>query len=146
MARGCERQNSLEQRQLRPATEANLAHSHAVADVAGLQEALDRKVAKAGDTLSDALTMPGLTLFHADWSGELQLHRPGGRTLHFRADPSLNHLVIHRPKGAPYACIEPVSHVADGFNLHALGVGGTGTHMLAPGEILCGGFDISIDW
>ena len=97
-------------------------------------------------TVTDSCLEAGdVTLFHAEWSGELQLHRRSGRNLRFRAEPILNHLVIHRPKGAPYVCIEPVSHVADGFNLHALGVVGTGTHVLASGEILCGGFDISID-
>ena len=50
----------------------------------------------------------------------------------------LTNLVLHVPVGAPYACIEPVTHVADAFNLAAAGVEGTGARVLQPGETLAG--------
>ncbi len=39
-----------------------------------------------------------------------------------KGDPALDHLILHRPATGGYLCIEPVSHVADGFNLAARGV------------------------
>ena len=48
----------------------------------------------------------------------------------------LTHLVAYVPRGAPYLCVEPVSHVANGFNLAAAGVEDTGTHVLEPGATL----------
>jgi aldose 1-epimerase len=40
------------------------------------------------------------------------------------------------PPGQDHLCIEPVSHVNDGFNLLERGVEGTGVRVLAPGETL----------
>lgn len=83
-----------------------------------------------------------VTLFHGDWTGTLTLGRGDGTTLRLSADGALTHLVVHRPANAPYVCVEPFSHVADGFNLHARGVPGTGTRVLAPGETLQGSVEI----
>ena len=58
--------------------------------------------------------------------------------LRIQADSVFSHLVVHRPPSQAYLCVEPVSHVADGFNLAARGVAGTGARMLAPGESLGG--------
>jgi aldose 1-epimerase len=60
------------------------------------------------------------------------------------ADPVLSHLVLHRPAGIDYICIEPVSHVADGFNLAARGIANTGTRALDPGDILSGGVTMDV--
>lgn len=80
-----------------------------------------------------------ITRFHAGWTGALRVLSAAGATrLRIRGDGALRQLVLHRPAHAPYACVEPVSHVADGFNLHARDMPGTGTHILAPGESLCG--------
>ncbi|UUZ63486.1 hypothetical protein LP417_29080 [Polaromonas sp. P1-6] len=84
-----------------------------------------------------------VTLFHGQWAGEVNLRQGNGTHVRFTAQGNLNHLVIHRPAQAPYLCIEPVSHVADGFNLHARGVPGTGTRILAPGEALRGAIEIT---
>lgn len=87
------------------------------------------------------------TVFHAGWPGALSIRRgsaQGPERLRLQAQGALDHLVIHRPGGSPYLCVEPVSHVADGFNLHAQGVPGTGTRVLAPGESLQGWLQITV--
>jgi len=43
-----------------------------------------------------------------------------------------------------YLCLEPVSHVADGFNLAARGVAGTGAVLLPSGGVLRGQMTISL--
>jgi aldose 1-epimerase len=48
------------------------------------------------------------------------------------------HLVIYVPPGQDFFCIEPVSHVNDGFNLLDRGVEDTGVHVLTPGQTLAG--------
>lgn len=80
-----------------------------------------------------------LTRFHADWARDLRVLSPaGGARLHLHCDGALDQLVLHRPAKAPYVCAEPVSHLADGFNLHAQGLPGTGMRVLAPGDCLRG--------
>lgn len=80
----------------------------------------------------------GMTEYVGGWAGSLTVGLPEGARLQLRADPPINHLVVHRPDSAAYLCLEPVSHVANGFNLAALGVADTGTHYLQPGECLTG--------
>jgi aldose 1-epimerase len=73
------------------------------------------------------------------WDGRAELHWPEtDLTLVMEATPPLRHLVIYVPPGQDFFCIEPVSHVNDGFNLLARGVAGTGVRVLAPGETLGG--------
>jgi len=50
------------------------------------------------------------------------------------ADDALGHVVVHCPAGAGYLCVEPVSHVSDGFNLAAQGLRGTGIAVIEPGS------------
>ncbi|MCR6671333.1 aldose 1-epimerase [Devosia ginsengisoli] len=52
------------------------------------------------------------------------------------ASPEFGHLVVHG--AGQYVCLEPATHVANGFNLAAAGHDLTGTHSLAPGEVLAG--------
>ncbi len=78
----------------------------------------------------------GLTWYVGAWDGEALLDLPDGARLRIVADETLSHLVVHRPDNLAYLCLEPVSHVANGFNLAAQGVAGTGTRLLAPGESL----------
>lgn len=81
-----------------------------------------------------------VTRFHASWAGHLDVlaGQCGRPRLQLVTTGALNHLVVHRPALAPYVCVEPVSHVADGFNLHAQGVPGTGTRVLEPGGVVAG--------
>lgn len=86
-----------------------------------------------------------VTRFHGRWQGPLQLIDPalGRSRLDLCGSGALDQLLIHRPAGAPYLCAEPVSHVADGFNLAARGETGTGTRVLGTGERLQGGMQIT---
>jgi len=80
------------------------------------------------------------------WDGRAELHWPEtGVTLAIEAEPLFGHLVIYIPPGQDFFCVEPVSHVNDGFNLADRGVVGTGVRVLAPGETLRGriGFHVS---
>jgi aldose 1-epimerase len=68
-----------------------------------------------------------------------------GRTLTLIADGPLDHVVVHCPAGAAYLCVEPVSHVSDGFNLHAQGVPGTGVAVIAPGSEIAASLAMATD-
>ena len=68
-----------------------------------------------------------------------ELHWPElDLTLVIEAGPIFRHLVIYVPPGQDFFCIEPVSHVNDGFNMLERGVEGTGVRVLAPGQTLAG--------
>lgn len=79
-----------------------------------------------------------LTDYVGGWNGSASVDLPQDARLSIQADPVFGHLVVHRPENPAYLCLEPVSHVADGFNLAARGVARTGTHWLQPGESLTG--------
>lgn len=80
----------------------------------------------------------GLTDYVGGWDGSATLDLPQAARLTLQADPVFGHLVVHRPDTPAYLCLEPVSHVADGFNLAARGVAHTGTQLLEPGACLRG--------
>lgn len=82
-------------------------------------------------------------VYASDWHSDAIVERPNGR-VRLRAGEPLTHLVAYVPRGAPYFCVEPVSHVANGFNLAEAGVSDTGTHVLAPGATLDG--QASLEW
>jgi aldose 1-epimerase len=96
----------------------------------------------ADDYLPDGLRAPATqaaigapTAYLQEWSGAAAVLLSGAR-LTIGADPLFAHLVLHRSDGI--TCIEPVSHVANGFNLAAQGVADTGTVWLDPGATLAG--------
>lgn len=72
----------------------------------------------------------------SDWGGQAVLRLPPQGELTLQASPLLAHLVLHRPGAVDWLCLEPASHVVDGFNLDALGVSGTGALWLEPGEAI----------
>ncbi len=85
--------------------------------------------------------LEGLALDHCfgGWDGRAEIHWPEtGITLVIEAEPLFGHLVIYVPPGRDFFCVEPVSHVNDGFNLAERGVASTGVRVLAPGETLRG--------
>lgn len=90
------------------------------------------------------LSAGGRTDYVGGWDGRAEVELPGGAWLRIEADPQFGHLVVHRPDNLAYLCLEPVSHVADGFNLATQGVAGTGTRWLAPGESLAGTTRLSL--
>ena len=87
------------------------------------------------------------TMFYSDWDGKARLTGIDAHdsTVRIDASPTLDHLVLHQPAGAPYVCLEPASHTSDAFNLAARGVPGTGTRVLAPGERLSGWATFALD-
>lgn len=91
----------------------------------------DRDYIATGET-APADTVDGRTRYLSGWTG-LEVTHTDGHSVHLVADPALSHLVLHRPPDDGYLCVEPVSHVANGFNLAADGVAGTGTHLLGAG-------------
>jgi aldose 1-epimerase len=68
-------------------------------------------------------------------TGAIDLELPEGDVLSL-TQQGLPHLVAHRPAQPVYLCLEPVSHVANGFNLAARGQAGTGTVQLAQGQAM----------
>ncbi|MFY7777288.1 MAG: hypothetical protein ACOVQ8_03330 [Elstera sp.] len=78
----------------------------------------------------------GSTRYFAGWQGIAVLRRIEGARVTVTASAPLDHLVFHVPEGGAYACLEPVSHVADAFNLAAKGVAKTGFLTLAAGQTL----------
>jgi aldose 1-epimerase len=77
------------------------------------------------------------TAYLAEWT-HVDVDRGDRAGLRLTADKILSHLVIHHVQGGGYVCIEPVSHLADGFNLAANGLEGTGIQVLEPGQALTG--------
>ena len=76
----------------------------------------------------------GYTRYLGGWGRHATLHYAGGPTLTMSASDALSHVVVHCPAGGAYLCVEPVSHVSDGFNLLAQGHAGTGVTVIAPGS------------
>ncbi|BCQ25356.1 aldose epimerase [Caballeronia sp. NK8] len=76
----------------------------------------------------------GYTRYLSGWDGRATLHYADGRALELHADGALSHVVVHCPAGAGYLCVEPVSHVSDGFNLAARGLDGAGVAVIEPGS------------
>jgi aldose 1-epimerase len=73
------------------------------------------------------------------WDGTARIDWPdAGRSLVMEADPLFQNLVVYVPPGRDFFCVEPVSHVGDGFNLMERGVPDTGVRVLAPGATLRG--------
>ncbi len=116
------------------------------ADCLALTPPMGAGVPRSQHLEAQAFAAGEVTVFHAGWAGLLDVTPQGAahERLRLEANGALNQLVIHRPAQSPYVCVEPVSHVADGFNLHARGVHGTGTRTLAPGETVQGSMAITL--
>jgi aldose 1-epimerase len=76
----------------------------------------------------------GCDTYLSQWQGRATLHWPDGHELALHADPAFAHLVVYTAPGADFLCVEPVTNVADAFNLAAAGDTRTGMRELAPGE------------
>ncbi|MFG0313587.1 MAG: aldose 1-epimerase [Phycisphaerales bacterium] len=85
---------------------------------------------------------PGLDDVFAGFGGEAELEWPAsGVRMRMRCSEELGHVVVYTPRlgdgsADAHVCIEPVSMVNDGFNLHDRGEDGTGVRVLSPGETL----------
>lgn len=75
----------------------------------------------------------------ADWDRSAKIEWPEwNATVEIESSPELGKLVVYCPRGDDFFCVEPVSNVADAFNLKNKSVEGTGTHILAPNETYSG--------
>ena len=80
------------------------------------------------------------------WRRRAVIEWPEANTrLVMTADAPLDFLVVYTPRGRPYFCAEPVSHVTDAFNLAAAGRSDTGTRSLEPGETLRAVVTLSVE-
>lgn len=80
-----------------------------------------------------------VAIYASRWDGRAQLDYPQGQLL-MQADHTLGHLVIFAPPGAPYLCLEPVSHLANAFNQWPE----QGTQVLEAGHTLSA--TLSLTW
>jgi aldose 1-epimerase len=71
--------------------------------------------------------------YFSEWSGRAEVLSEAGK-LTLSAGPSFSHFVVFVPASGAFLCLEPVSHVANGFNLDASGLQGTGTRTLWSGQ------------
>jgi aldose 1-epimerase len=86
------------------------------------------------ETVNQVHGPEGHTRYFSDWDAIAVLRRAGEGIVTITASASLDHFVFHTPPGGAYACLEPVSHVADAVNLAAQGVAHTGFLTLAAGQ------------
>jgi len=59
-------------------------------------------------------------------------------------DAPYSHLIVYQPVGRDHFAIEPVTHVNDGFALHARGVPGTGVVVVEPGDTFEASFALRV--
>jgi aldose 1-epimerase len=76
--------------------------------------------------------------YRAGFDGMASIARGDGTRVVIETGAPFDHLVFHVPAGGAYACLEPVTHVADAFNLAERGIEGSGMRVLAPGQTLAG--------
>ncbi|WP_454674806.1 aldose epimerase family protein [Achromobacter pestifer] len=75
----------------------------------------------------------GCDIYLSQWEGRATLHWADGHALALHADAAFAHLVVYTAPGADFLCVEPVTQVADAFNLAAAGDTRTGMRVLEPG-------------
>ncbi|MBP1318272.1 hypothetical protein [Herbaspirillum sp. 1130] len=71
--------------------------------------------------------------YFSQWDGQMQLQYDQG-ILQLSAGQGLSHLVMFIPRGAPYVCVEPVSHLANAFAMPQLDPRDSGVALAAPGQ------------
>ncbi|CAN5805321.1 aldose 1-epimerase [soil metagenome] len=79
----------------------------------------------------------------SDLAGDIVMQF-GSSTISMSTSENLRHLVAFAPKGGKYLCLEPVSHVANMFNLSGFSADEIGMHVIPAGGILTG--EVSIRW
>jgi aldose 1-epimerase len=82
---------------------------------------------------------------YTGWSGLARLHSPDdGVVVTLRATEPTCALVVYSPSSADFVCVEPVTHINDGFNAAAAGIPNTGVRELSPGKGMTLEVDISV--
>lgn len=74
-------------------------------------------------------------IYASEWTGASHITRDTG-IVRLMANEPFTHLVAYTPRSGTFFCLEPVSHVANGFNLAVRGIEGTGMRTLQPNETL----------
>jgi aldose 1-epimerase len=74
----------------------------------------------------------------AHWDGHASVVLHDGSAIRLEADPIFGHLVLHQPNPSEYFCVEPVSHIVNGFNLAHDGILATGMRLLGSGQSMVG--------
>jgi aldose 1-epimerase len=75
----------------------------------------------------------------AGWNRRAHIEWPEwGATMEIEAGEPLDYLVVYAPLDGDFFCVEPVSNVADAFNMMARGEADHGTRVLQPAETLTG--------
>jgi aldose 1-epimerase len=83
--------------------------------------------------IAESFGSQSLDVCYVGWSGTAHL-ASAAVAVSINASPSARALVVYAPEPADFVCIEPVTHVNDGFNAAAAGVRDTGVRTLQPGE------------
>lgn len=109
----------------------------------------------AGSTdLRYGVPMKGRVFDHAFTALEgeaIRLSWPGEEVaVTLTADPALDHLFVYAPAlhngvPAPFACVEPVSHAVNGFNLKEDGWKDTGVQTVAPGKMFLARWTLAVE-
>jgi aldose 1-epimerase len=101
---------------------------------------LEERPPTADENYSNPRPVPLLsrTLHYGKWGREVVYGLTDSHQVRINADPAFEHLVVHQPLFGDYLCVEPVSHVGNGFNLAAEGWKNTGVKMLRPGDEMRG--------
>ena len=74
---------------------------------------------------------------YGGWRGFATLERAAhGIRVRLTASPKLTHLVVYRTTGAPWICIEPVTHATGAWSLSAVHTAAQGVPWLEPGARL----------
>lgn len=113
------------------------------ADIAWAQDdagcgTVPRALSAAASRHDRDLDAGAVTAYRAGFGGVASIARADGSRVVLQTGAPFDHVVFHVPAGGAYACIEPVTHVADAFNLASSGVEGSGMRVLAPGQTLAG--------
>jgi aldose 1-epimerase len=83
--------------------------------------------------VAEQIGSQSLDVCYVDWSGTAHL-ASAALAITINASPSARTLVVYAPESDDFVCIEPVTHVNDGFNAAAAGASDTGVRTLQPGE------------
>jgi aldose 1-epimerase len=94
------------------------------------------------DATEAALPARGRTAYLSDWR-TLEIRQPGGLVTEITADPIFTNCVVHWD-AAGYACIEPVTHVADAVSLGDQAPPDDAMDVLPPNSQLAGQIDLRV--
>jgi len=83
--------------------------------------------------VAEPIGSQSLDVCYVGWSGTAHL-ASAALAITIDASPSARTLVVYAPESDDFVCIEPVTHVNDGFNAATDGALDTGVRTLQPGE------------